>query len=252
MFGEKYGDEVRVVAAGDYSREFCGGCHVNRTGDIGLFKIVSDRSLAAGVRRMEALTGRRAIELFQSIDHAVRDVARQANVGFEELPAYVKSLHEKQKQLEKELKQMKLKIATSSASLDAKGVASGGVGKISLESGSEPGVSEVDGIKVLARRVDDISGGDLRNLADTFRSKLKSGVVVIASVTDGKVTLLTAVTQDLVGRIGANTLIAKLAPIVGGKGGGKPDLAQAGGKDAARVDEAIAHAEAAVREIVGA
>ena len=106
-------------------------------------------------------------------------------------------------------------------------------------------------MKLIAKRVDDISGGDLRNLADTFRSKIKSGVIVIGSVADGKVTLLTAVTKDLIERIPANSLIQKLAPIVGGKGGGKPDLAQAGGKDADRLDEALRASAGALREILG-
>jgi alanyl-tRNA synthetase len=225
MFGEKYGDQVRVVSAGDYSREFCGGCHVNRTGDIGVFKIVGDRSLAAGVRRMEAVTGRGAIEYFRSRE-------RQAAEGESQLQA-------KQKQLEKELKQLKMKMA------------SGGLAGAPAASPAEDAI-DVDGIKLLARRVDNISGGDLRNLADTFRDKIKSGVVVLGSVTDSKVTLLTAVTKDLVKRIPANSLIAKLAPIVGGKGGGKPDLAQAGGKDADKLDQALGSAPGAVRELLGA
>ncbi|HEY0142239.1 MAG TPA: alanine--tRNA ligase [Thermoanaerobaculia bacterium] len=236
MFGEKYGEMVRIVSAGDYSREFCGGCHVNRTGDIGLFKIVSDRSLAAGVRRMEAVTGRGALELFQKLDDTTHQIASQANVAVDELPAYVRSLQEKQKTLEKELKQLKVKLATG-----------GGAATTS----SDEAVVDVSGVKLIARRVDDVSGGDLRNLADTFRSKLKSGVVVLGSATDGKVTLLTAVTSDLLGRVQANTLIAKLAPIVGGKGGGKPDLAQAGGKDADRLNEALETAQGALREILG-
>ena len=239
MFGEKYGDQVRVVSAGDYSREFCGGCHVNRTGDIGLFKIVSDRSLAAGVRRMEAVTGRGALALFRKLDETTHEIQSQANVAVEELPSYVRSLHEKQKQLEKELKQIKMRLA------------SGGLSGAPASSPADEAV-DVDGVKLLARRVDDISGGDLRNLADTFRDKLKSGVVVLGSVTDSKVTLLTAVTQDLVKRIPANSLIAKLAPIVGGKGGGKPDLAQAGGKDADKLDQALGSAQGAVRELLGA
>ncbi|HEX7190325.1 MAG TPA: alanine--tRNA ligase, partial [Thermoanaerobaculia bacterium] len=215
MFGEKYGEQVRVVSAGEYSREFCGGCHVNRTGDIGVFKIVNDRSLAAGVRRMEAVTGRGALALFRKLDETTHEMQAQTNVGVEELPSYVRSLQEKQKQLEKELKQLRMRLASGGSAV-----------------GSQPSdeAIDVDGVKLLARRVDDISGGDLRNLADTFRDKLKSGVVVLGSVTDSKVTLLTAVTKDLVTRVPANSLIAKLAPIVGGKGGGKPDLAQAGGK----------------------
>jgi alanyl-tRNA synthetase len=237
MFGEKYGDQVRVVSAGDYSREFCGGCHVNRTGDIGVFKIVGDRSLAAGVRRMEAVTGRGALALFRKLDDTTHQMQSQANVPVEELPSFVRSLQEKQKQLEKELKQLRMKLASGGAA-----------------AGSQPSdeAIDVDGIKLLARRVDDISGGDLRNLADTFRDKLKSGVVVLGSVTDSKVTLLTAVTKDLVQRIPANSLIAKLAPIVGGKGGGKPDLAQAGGKDADKLDQALGSAPGAVRELLGA
>ena len=236
MFGEKYGDMVRIVAAGDYSREFCGGCHVNRTGDIGIFKIVSDRSLAAGVRRMEALTGRGALHLFQKLDDATSVLAAQANVSLDELPVYVRALQEKQKTLEKELKQLKVRMAT-------------GAGATSSQPADES--IDVAGVKLIARRVDELTGGDLRNFADELRSRLKSGVVVLGSATDGKVTLLTAVTKDLIERVPANTLIGKLAPIVGGKGGGKADLAQAGGKDADKLNEAIATAPAALREILG-
>ncbi|HYO76479.1 MAG TPA: alanine--tRNA ligase [Thermoanaerobaculia bacterium] len=237
MFGEKYGDMVRIVSAGDYSREFCGGCHVNRTGDIGIFKITADRSLAAGVRRIEAVTGRGALAYFQKLDDATSAVAAQAHVSLEELPEYVRSLQEKQTQLERELKQMKVRLASAPAA------AAG------AQSGSE--FDEISGVRLIARRVDELTGGDLRNFADELRSKIKSGVVVLGSATDGKVTLLTAVTKDLLDRVQANTLIAKLAPIVGGKGGGKPDLAQAGGKDADKLNEAIATAPAALREILG-
>ncbi|MFZ2491792.1 MAG: alanine--tRNA ligase [Thermoanaerobaculia bacterium] len=236
MFGEKYGEQVRVVAAGDWSREFCGGCHVDRTGDIGIFKIVSDRSLAAGVRRMEALTGRGALAWFQKLDHTTHALQQQTNVGVDELPTVVRSLQDKQKQLEREIKQLKMKLVSGGGGASA--------------SAADESV-DVAGVKLIARRVDGVAGGDLRNLADTFRSKIKSGVVVIGSAIDGKVTLLTAVTPDLQARVGANTLIQKLAPIVGGKGGGKPDLAQAGGKDADRLDEAIGQAPVALREILG-
>jgi alanyl-tRNA synthetase len=234
MFGEKYGEQVRIVAAGDFSREFCGGCHVDRTGDIGLFKIVSDRSLAAGVRRMEAVTGRGALALFQKLDDTTHQLASQMNIAIDELPAHVRSLQERQKSLEKELKMLRVKLASG--------------GSASREEVPE----DVAGVRLLARRVDDISGGDLRNLADELRSKIKSGVVVLGSATDGKVTLLTAVTKDLLDRVQANTLINKLAPIVGGKGGGKPDLAQAGGKDADRLNEALDEAPGALRALLGA
>jgi alanyl-tRNA synthetase len=234
MFGEKYGENVRIVAAGDYSREFCGGCHVDRTGDIGMFKITSDRSLAAGVRRMEALTGRGALQYFQSLDDAAGELQQTLNTRLEEVPAFVRSLQEKQKQLEKELKQLRVKLSSAGPSSAADDTV------------------DIDGVKLIARRADSISGGDLRDLADQLRSKLKSGVVVLGSAADGKVTLLTAVTKDLLDRIQANTLIGKLAPIVGGKGGGKPDLAQAGGKDADRLNEALDRAAGAVRELLSA
>ena len=216
MFGEKYGDMVRIVSAGDYSREFCGGCHVNRTGDIGLFKIISDRSLAAGVRRMEALTGRGALEHFRKLGHTVEELQDQ--------------LQEKQKQFDREMKQLRQKLASGGASRE------------------EEKPVEVNGIRIITRLVD--TGVDLRSLADTLRSKLKSGVVVLGSANEGKVTLLTAVTKDLVERVPANVLIGKLAPIVGGKGGGKPDLAQAGGKDADKLDQALGRAEGALAEIL--
>jgi alanyl-tRNA synthetase len=236
MFGEKYGEHVRIVAAGDYSREFCGGCHVNRTGDIGIFKIVSDRSLAAGVRRMEAVTGRGALALFQKLDDTTHALAANANINIDDLPGYVRSLQEKQKQLEKELKQLKVRVATSG----------GAAGKESSDD-----THDVAGIKLISRRVDELTGGDLRNFADELRAKIKSGVIVLGSATDGKVTLLTAVTKDLLDRVQANTLIGKLAPIVGGKGGGKPDLAQAGGKDADKLNEALARAPGALQELLG-
>jgi len=237
MFGEKYGDRVRIVAAGDWSKEFCGGCHVNRTGDIGIFKIVSDRSLAAGVRRMEALTGRGALAYFQNLDESAHVLQQQLNARLDDIPNYVQSLQEKQKQLEKEVKHLRMKLAS--------GAAAGA-------SAAEDRPVEINGVKLLARRADDISGGDLRNLADELRSKIRSGVIVLGSATDGKVTLLTAVTKDLVDRVPANTLIQKLAPIVGGKGGGKADMAQAGGKDADKLDDALESAPEALRELLSA
>ncbi|HUP65189.1 MAG TPA: alanine--tRNA ligase [Thermoanaerobaculia bacterium] len=234
MFGEKYGEHVRVVSAGDFSSEFCGGCHVGRTGDIGLFKIVSDRSLAAGVRRMEALTGRGALAYLQVVDSTARELASQLNAPVSEVPALVRSLQEKQKQLEKELRQMRIQLA------------SGGVGAAAAEEAP----IEIDGIRLITRQVRDVSGGELRNLADTLRQKVRSGVVVIGNEADGKATLLAAVTSDVLERVPANALISKLAPLVGGKGGGKADLAQAGGKDPGGIAKALARAESAVRELL--
>ena len=184
---------------------------------------------------MEAVTGRGALHLFQKLDDTAHTVASQANVPLDEIPTYVRSLQEKQKQLEKEVKQLRMRVATGGTS-----------------SAPADETQDVGGVKLIAKRVDDLSGGDLRNYADELRSKIKSGVVVLGSATDGKVTLLTAVTKDLLDRIQANTLIGKLAPIVGGKGGGKPDLAQAGGKDADKLNEALAVAPSALRELLGA
>ena len=235
MFGEKYGEMVRVVSAGDWSSEFCGGCHVNRTGDIGVFKIVSDRSLAAGVRRMEGVTGRRAVEMFQQLDAAARDTVVAMSVGaFDQLPDAVRALQERQRQLEKELRTLKVQLATAGSS-----------------SGPADDFIEIDGIRLLTRHVRDVSGGDLRNLADTLRHKVRKGVVVIGSETDGKATLLAAVTPDVIDRVSASALIQRLAPIVGGKGGGKSDLAQAGGKDPDQIGAALREAEVAVREMMG-
>jgi len=238
MFDEKYGEQVRVVSAGDFSRELCGGCHVNRTGDIGFFKILSDRSLAAGVRRIEAVTGRRAVEYVQDLDGSARILQQQLNVPLKDVSSFVRLLQEKQKGLEKELKALKLKAAT------------GGNGSSNENRGDDS--IDVSGVRLLTRRVDDVAGGDLRNLADSLRSKLKSGVVLLGSVVDGKTTLLAAVTADLTGRVSAHQLIQKLAPVVGGKGGGKPELAQAGGKDPVKLDEALEGAAEVMREMLAA
>src|SRR5207302_7824498 len=147
MFGEKYGENVRIVTAGDFSREFCGGCHVNRTGDIGLFKITSDRSLAAGVRRMEALTGRGALAYLQTIEDAAHQLQQQLNVRLEDIPAQLRTMQERQKALEKELKQYKFNIAAGSVSI------TGGNARMSV-------TREIEGITLLTHRADDVTGGD--------------------------------------------------------------------------------------------
>jgi alanyl-tRNA synthetase len=235
MFGEKYGERVRVVAAGEFSKELCGGCHVDRTGDIGIFKIVSDRSLASGVRRMEALTGSGAVDYVRALERTAREAQARLNVTLEDLPAAIDSLQERQRSLEKDLASLRMKLASA-----------GGAG---TESPEEKAV-EVDGIRVLPHRVDGLKGGELRNLADTFRVRLGSGIVVIGSANEGKATLLVAVTTDVKDRVSARELIDRLAPIVGGKGGGKAELAQAGGKAPEKIDEALASAAGVVRELL--
>jgi alanyl-tRNA synthetase len=234
LFGEKYGDEVRVVTVGDgeFSRELCGGCHVRRTGDIGLCTITSERGVAAGVRRIEAVTGRGAIELLQKRTRLANELAGRYQTSFERLPDLLDKRERQLAELESEVKTLKHKLASGDT----------GVAEIR---------EEVDGIAVLARRAPEMSPAELRNLADTMRQKLGSGVVVLGMESGGKATLLVAVTDDVADRVKAGDLVRELAAVVGGRGGGKPTLAQAGGPDAAMLDEALKEASGRVKALVG-
>jgi alanyl-tRNA synthetase len=234
LFGEKYGDTVRVVTVGegDFSVELCGGCHVERTGDIGTFAIVSERGIAAGVRRIEAVTGRGAVERMQEREQLADSLAVRYQTSFEQLPELLENRDHRLADLEEEVRKLKHQLASGDSS------------------GSEIR-EEVDGIAVQARRVPEMSPSELRNLADTLRQKLGSGVVVLGMESGGKATLLAAVTDDLTNRVRAGDLVRELAPIVGGKGGGKPNLAQAGGPDVAKLDEVLQKAPQTLREIVG-
>jgi alanyl-tRNA synthetase len=243
FFGEKYGERVRVVDVPGFSTELCGGCHVGRTGEIGAFKVTSDKSLAAGVRRLEAVTSLNAVERLQRDEEILANMAKTANVAPEELPTKLRETLDSLRRKEKEIAALKREGALS-------GTASGhssARGTLSVQSW-DAGVQEIAGVKVLARRVSSLPTNELRNLADTFRSKLKSGVVLLGTELEGKVTLLAAVTSDLVSRVSAHELAQVMAPAVGGKGGGKPDLAQAGGKDAAQIEPALELGVAKVRE----
>jgi alanyl-tRNA synthetase len=232
LFGEKYGDTVRVVTVGDgdFSVELCGGCHVDRTGDIGLCSVISERGVAAGVRRIEAVTGRGAIERLQERDLLVETLAGTYQASFEQLPDLLAKRDRKMSDLEAEVRKLKHQLASGD----------GGGGEI---------LNEVSGIKVQARRVPEMDSSELRNLADTLRQKLGSGVVVLGMESDGKATLLAAVTDDLTTTIKAGDLVRELAKTVGGRGGGKPNLAQAGGPDAGRLDEALGQAAEVVATI---
>ena len=222
LFGEKYGDTVRVVTVGDgdFSTELCGGCHVDRTGDIGLFSIVSERGVAAGVRRIEAMTGRGAVERLQERERLADRLAGSYQTSFEQLPDLLAKRDEKMSMLEDEVRKLKHQLASG-------------------DSGGSEIRQDVDGIAVQARRVPEMSPAELRNLADTLRQKLGSGVVVLGMESNGKATLLAAVTDDLTDRVRAGDLVRELAAVVGGRGGGKPNLAQAGGPDVAKLDEAL-------------
>ena len=234
LFGEKYGDVVRVVSVADghVSRELCGGCHVRRTGDIGVFKITAERGVAAGVRRIEAVTGRAAVELFQGDHRILRQAAGRANVPFESLPVAIEGQERKVRELEQEVKALRLKLAAGGGGGDAE-------------------VQEVKGVKLMVRDAPEMAAPELRTLADTLRGKLKTGIVVLGMASVESVTLLVAVTEDLAGRISAGEIVKRLAPVVDGRGGGKASLAQAGGKTPGKLQEALKLAPRVVEELLG-
>ena len=225
LFGEKYGDRVRVVSVPGFSLELCGGTHVRATGDIGFFVVMQESGVAAGVRRIEALTGAGAVAYFQDLrDSFVKLVAEANSV---EAVQHVKS---EVKRLTRELEQAKMKAAL--------GGSGGGA--------TQDDTREVKGVKVIARRVSGLEKSALRGLSDTLRDRLGSGVVILASEHDGKVALVASVTKDLTSRVQAGRLVKELAPIVGGGGGGRPDFAEAGGKDPSKIDDLLAKAPDAV------
>ncbi|MCL2659868.1 MAG: alanine--tRNA ligase [Acidobacteriaceae bacterium] len=231
LFGEKYGECVRVVKIGGFSTELCGGTHTAATGEIGLIKLVGEGSVSSGVRRVEAISGTGALSEFRR-DYDVTRVVGQV-VGATETPAdalrsKIAAQEEEMKRLRRELDQLRMKSASASTA-DA---ASSAV--------------EVKGIKVLSQRVDGLDKGQMRTLIDTLRAKLGSGVVVLGAAADGKVSLIVGVTKDLTPRIQAGKVVGQLAALVGGKGGGRPDLAEAGGSDAAALDETLARASSVI------
>jgi alanyl-tRNA synthetase len=232
LFGEKYGEDVRVVSVADgaVSRELCGGCHVRRTGDIGVFKITAERGIAAGVRRIEAVTGRAAVELFQEYQRILRQAAGRANVAFDGLPVAIEAHDRRLRELEQEIKGLKLKFASGA--------------------GGETEVQEVRGVKLLVRDAPEMAAAELRTLADTLRGKLKSGIVVLGMASGNTATLLAAVTDDLTPRISAGEIVKRLAPVVEGRGGGKASLAQAGGKAPAKLPDALRLAPKVVEELL--
>jgi alanyl-tRNA synthetase len=233
LFGEKYGDIVRVVSVGDgaVSRELCGGCHVRRTGDIGAFKVTAERGIAAGVRRIEAVSGRAAVELFQGYHQVLRHASGLANVAYDALPSAIEGLERRVRELEQEIKGLKLKLASGA--------------------GEEAEVQEVRGVKLLVRDAPEMAPPELRTLADALRGKLKSGIVVLGMASGDTATLLVAVTDDLVTRISAGAIVKRLAPVVDGRGGGKASLAQAGGKAPEKLPEALRMAPRVVEELLG-
>jgi alanyl-tRNA synthetase len=221
LFGEKYGDEVRVLEIGT-SKEFCGGTHVTRTGDIGFFKFIMETGVAAGVRRVEAVTGAGAVAVAQSLDARSNEVAAMLKSPAALIPEKIAALQEHARSLEKELERLKSKLAA----------AAGG----DLLSKAK----EVNGVKMLAAEVDGADAKALREMVEQIKNKMGSGLVLLGSKSaDGKVSLCAGVTADLVGKFKAGDIVGKAAAIVGGKGGGKPELAMAGGVDGAKLAEAL-------------
>ncbi len=229
LFGEKYGDEVRVVGMGELSTELCGGTHVKRTGDIGLFKIVAEGGVAAGVRRIEAVTGPGAIGHMQTQDDTLREVADRLKAQPQEIATRLGQVQDQVRALEKELARYKSKLASSQG-----------------DDLADQAI-DVNGIKLLAATIEGADAKALRELADKLRDKLKSCVLMLGSALDGKVALIAAVTPDLTGKIKAGELVNHVAAQVGGKGGGKPDLAQAGGTEPDKLPAAMASVGAWVR-----
>jgi len=225
LFGEKYGDEVRVLDIGS-SRELCGGTHVSRTGDIGLFKITSESGVAAGVRRVEATTGEGALKLVQAQQTLINQVAGELKAPAHELPAKIAQVMDNVKSLEKELARLKSKLASSQGD------------DLAMQA------QDVNGAKVLAATLEGADANALRETMDKLKDKLKSAVIVLASEADGKVSLAAGVTADLTGKMKAGELVNHVAGQVGGKGGGKPDMAMAGGTEPANLPQALASVKA--------
>jgi alanyl-tRNA synthetase len=237
LFGEKYGDTVRVVNIPGFSMELCGGTHVAATGDIGLFVIVSEAGVAAGVRRVEALTGFGAVEWAQKQRRVMRDVTDTLNVPEDQAVDAIERLQGDVKRLTRENTQLKTKVAMGGGPASADG----------------DDVVDVAGVKLARRRVADLDKDALRGVADSLKARIKSGIVVLASTTaDGKVQIVASVTPDLTSRIKAGQIVKEIAPIVGGGGGGRPDFAEAGGRLPEKVDEMLAASADVVSRLLGA
>jgi alanyl-tRNA synthetase len=221
LFEEKYGDRVRVVSIDNFSKELCGGTHTDMTGNIGFFKITGELSVASGVRRIEALTGEAAVEYIQKNTKIMHDSARLLKESPETVPERIKKILSVQKSLEKKVEQLKAKIAMGSAEW------------------AEEDIKSINDIKVLAKKVTVGTPAELRDLADRFKEKIKSGIVVLGSSVDSKVLLIVVVTKDLTERFHAGKIVKEIASVVGGGGGGRPDMAQAGGTQPENLDQAI-------------
>ena len=233
LFGEKYGETVRVVSVPGFSMELCGGTHCRATGDIGPFVLLQESGIAAGVRRIEALTGLGALRHIQGQHAALAGVLARLNVGAGQAGESIDRLHAEVKRLGREINQAKMKAAS--------GAGSAATGE----------VVQFGDVRVMTRKVDDLDAAALRELADSLKSSLGSGVVVLGAAADDKVQFVISVTSDLTGRIHAGKLVKQLAPMVGGGGGGRPDFAQAGGRQPEKLDELLAASREAIGKLLG-
>ena len=231
LFGEKYGDKVRVVSMGDFSKELCGGTHVKNTAEIGLFKLVSEAGVAAGVRRIEALTGEGLMRYYENQEQELAEAAKAAKTTPADLKAKIESMLEEIKALHAENDKLKSKLANES------------LGDVMNQ------VRDVKGVKVLAAKVADVDMNGLRGLGDQLKDKLGEGVIVLASVQGDKVNLMVTATDEAQKKgAHAGNLVKAIAGLVGGGGGGRPNMAQAGGKNPAGIADALAQAKSALEE----
>lgn len=222
LFGEKYGETVRVVQVGDYSLELCGGCHVHNTAEIGLFKLVSESGIGAGTRRVEALTGRRAYEYFNERTLTLMQVAQLVKSSIEEVPSRVQNLFSRIKELERENESLKSKLGNIEAH------------------GLMDQVQDIEGVPLLAAKVSASGMDDLRQMVDELKQQMSSAVIVLGAVDEGKVLIVAGVTKDLLARgVHAGNIVKEVATRCGGGGGGRPDMAQAGGKTPEQLDDAL-------------
>jgi alanyl-tRNA synthetase len=231
IFEEKYGEEVRLVRVGDFSKELCGGVHVRATGEIGIFKIVSESSIAAGMRRIEALTGEQALRYIQDNDELLAEVQAALSSPRQDVLRHLEKWKGEIEESEKEIKALRQELAQARTR------------------GGEESVRNVKGISVLVQRLDGLTIDELRNTADSLKTRLGSGVVVLGAVADDKALLVAAVSKDLLGRLRADQLLREIAPLIGGGGGGRPDFAQAGGKKTGQLNQALERSFGAVEKL---
>ncbi|HLB59699.1 MAG TPA: DHHA1 domain-containing protein, partial [Bdellovibrionota bacterium] len=230
LFGEKYGERVRVISVGDYSKELCGGTHVSNTSEIRLFTIVSDSSIASGVRRIEALTGDKALEYLSQSHQELTKISDLLKSHPAEALSKLDRIIKRQKELERELSKLKLEQTK-------------GAGEDLLSQ-----VEEVKGIKILAAEISIDNPQDLRNISDQLKQKIKSGVVALGASVQGKACLVVSVTKDLTKSLNAGDLIKEISKAVGGSGGGRADFAQAGGPDLSGIPKALKQLKEIVRK----